>query len=493
MNTLSKALTVIILSGLGYFFSASFGTIWFLIWLAPIPVLIYSYTENKLKITLVAFIIGLAPGINEIIGYWSTQIPLQGLIQDTFLKSALWTVAVLLNSILVKKIRTPISLLAYPTLFTLIEWLQSLSTQSSFTTIAYSQIQFLPAMQIASVTGFLGVTFVLSLFASTLAYTFTFHKTVYKSWTVVIVSLSFVLGSLGYGFYRIETYQGDAISGIKVGLASINTSPKDIFNPIKACSLLEGYRPLIQKLSQQGSKIILLPEEILSVNPSNNEQIKSELALLARQNEITLIVGVNELLQKDKRSNNVWIFNPQGSLIGTYGKQHLVPGLEDEVTPGINLLSFPLNNSNASVAICRDLDYTDPAHVYGQRDTNILFVPAWDFEVDARVHAAGAITRGIENGYTIVRSARGGYLSITSPTGHVIAEALAIEKNGNVLIGEAFSWQNSSFYAKHKYSFICVLMVLMLFLIRMFLISTQALKQVSGLIETERLFKKNTL
>jgi apolipoprotein N-acyltransferase len=352
------------------------------------------------------------------------------------------------------------------------EWLQSLSTQSSFTTIAYSQLQFLPAMQIASVTGFFGVTFVLSLFASTIAYTVTFHKTVCKSWTVVIVSISFVLGSLGYGFYRIEAYQGNAISRIKVGLASINASPKDIFNPIKAGSLLEGYRPLIQKLSQQGSKIILLPEEILSVNPSNNEQIKSALALLARQNEITLIVGINDL-QKDKRSNNVWIFNSQGSLIGTYSKQHLVPGIEDEITPGINLLSFPLNNSNASVAICRDLDYTDPAHVYGQRDTNILFVPAWDFEVDARAHAAGAITRGIENGYTIVRTARGGYLSITSPTGQALAEALAVEKNGKVLIADSLIWQNSSFYAKHKYWFIYVLIFMLLFLIAMFLRSNK--------------------
>ena len=206
--------------------------------------------------------------------------------------------------------------------------------------------------------------------------------------------------------------------------------------------------------------------------------------MLARQNEITLIVGANEL-QKDKCSNSVWIFNSQGSLIGTYSKQHLVPGLEDEVTPGINLLSFPLNKSNASVAICRDLDYTDPAHVYGQGDTNILFVPAWDFEVDARAHTAGAITRGIENGYTIVRTARGGYLSIISPTGQVIAEELAIEKNGNVLIAEALIWQNSSFYAKHKYSFICVLMLMMLFLIGMFLLSTQSLKQVVELIETE--------
>jgi hypothetical protein len=118
VNSLSKALTVITLSSLGYFFSASFGTIWFLIWLAPIPVLIYSYTETKLKITLVAFIIGLAPGINEIIGYWSTQIPIQGLILDTLFKSAQWTVAVLLNSILFKKIRAPISLLAYPLIFT---------------------------------------------------------------------------------------------------------------------------------------------------------------------------------------------------------------------------------------------------------------------------------------------------------------------------------------------------------------------------------------
>jgi apolipoprotein N-acyltransferase len=75
----------------------------------------------------------------------------------------------------------------------------------------------------------------------------------------------------------------------------------------------------------------------------------------------------------------------------------------------MNLLSFPVNQCKAGVAICRDMDYTNPARSYGHANTNVLFVPAWDFEVDATVHAFGAITRGIENGYTIVRSARNGY------------------------------------------------------------------------------------
>ncbi|MBA2649586.1 MAG: hypothetical protein H0U75_08355 [Legionella sp.] len=149
---------------------------------------------------------------------------------------------------------------------------------------------------------------------------------------------------------------------------------------------------------------------------------------------------------------------------GTYYKQHLAPGIEDKVTAGSNSLSFPLNLCNAGVAICRDMDYPYPARSYGQANTNILFVPAWDFEVDATVHAAGAITRGIENGYTIVRTARSGYLSVTSPTGEPISEILTAKKMNNILTVKVPIWQNSSVYTKHQDWFIYILLFILLLL-----------------------------
>ncbi|MDF2691160.1 MAG: hypothetical protein K0S29_1015 [Gammaproteobacteria bacterium] len=464
MHNLLKALAVIVLSGLAYYFSSGFGAIWALMWLAPIPVLIYAYSQSYAKVSLVAFIVGLAPGINTIIGYWLTGIPVQSFIIAALIQSIQWTVVILLSSVLVKRIKTPCSLLAYPALLSLLEWLVSLGPQGTFNTIAYSQLHFLAAMQIASLAGFFGVSFILSLFASSLAYTVVFHKTESKSWLALILSLAVVASCLAYGFYRTQAYNEPSTS-VKVGLASLDRSPKVVYNPAMAESILQAYRPMIQSLAQQGAKIVLLPEESLSVTPADSAQIKAQLSQIAQQNQITLIIGINDL-QKDHRYNSAWLFSPQGKLIGAYDKRHFVPVVEDGITPGVSLLSFPINNAKAGIAICRDLDYPYPAHHYGQDSTNILFAPAWDFEVDAQVHTAGAFTRGIENGYTVVRAARAGYLSITSPTGKVIAESL-VAKGNNMLIADAPIWQNSSFYAQHGYWFVWVLILILALLFGM--------------------------
>jgi hypothetical protein len=53
----------------------------------------------------------------------------------------------------------------------------------------------------------------------------------------------------------------------------------------------------------------------------------------------------------------------------------------------------------------------------------VVFVPAWDFGRDGWLHSRMAITRGVENGFTVVRAARQGALTVSDPHGRVMAEA----------------------------------------------------------------------
>ena len=463
-NNIQKSLIVLILSGLAYYFSSGFGAIWALMWLAPIPILIYAYSENLAKVALLAFLVGLAPGMNQIIGYWSTHLPMQGFIINMIMQSLEWMVIVIISRYFVKRLKHPISLFAYPTLLSLSEWLKSLGSQGSFNTIAYSQLHALPAMQIASITGFYGVSFVLSLFASSIAYAFVFHKTQSKTWLALTVSLFIVIASLSYGCYRMHNYKNTQANTITVGLVSYHFHPYIIYNPNLAMQLLNDYRPLINQLTKQGAKIILLPEESLSVITTNSAAIQNKFSQLAKQNHVTLIVGVNELLPH-ARYNSAWLFDAHGQLLGDYHKRHFVPGAEDGLSPGKKLLFFTINTHKAGIAICRDLDYPYPAHAYGKAGTNILFAPAWDFTVDAEVHSAGAFTRGIENGYTLVRAARAGYLSVTSPTGQVIAEQVTKASGGTTLLVNAPIWHHASFYAKHGNWFALLLLALLIIVI----------------------------
>ena len=52
-----------------------------------------------------------------------------------------------------------------------------------------------------------------------------------------------------------------------------------------------------------------------------------------------------------------------------------------------------------------------------------MLVPAWDFFVDRAWHGHIAVMRGVEDGFSVVRSAKGGYLTVSDSFGRIIAEA----------------------------------------------------------------------
>ncbi len=89
-----------------------------------------------------------------------------------------------------------------------------------------------------------------------------------------------------------------------------------------------------------------------------------------------------------------------------------------------------------------------------------MIAPAWDFSVDAWVHGRLAYMRAVEYGYTVVRAARNGYLSVTSKTGQFIAKTYAGSQSGTAFVVNTPIATGNSFYARHPYAFILCLLLL---------------------------------
>lgn len=60
---------------------------------------------------------------------------------------------------------------------------------------------------------------------------------------------------------------------------------------------------------------------------------------------------------------------------------------------------------------------------YADLGTELMLVPAWDFNSDRTWHGHMAIMRGVEGGFSVARAAKNGYLTISDDRGRVIAEA----------------------------------------------------------------------
>jgi apolipoprotein N-acyltransferase len=111
----------------------------------------------------------------------------------------------------------------------------------------------------------------------------------------------------------------------------------------------------------------------------------------------------------------------------SYDKEHLLPPFETgRFTPGTSRTLFAAPDKTAgqiwAVAICKDLDFTNPARAYGRESVGMLLASAWDFRVDRFWHGHISVMRAVEDGFSLVRTARNGFLTVADNRGQIIAE-----------------------------------------------------------------------
>ena len=51
-----------------------------------------------------------------------------------------------------------------------------------------------------------------------------------------------------------------------------------------------------------------------------------------------------------------------------------------------------------------------------------MLVPGWDFNMDGWFHGHIAVMRGVEDGFSVVRAAKNGYLTVSDDRGRILGE-----------------------------------------------------------------------
>ncbi|MCU1664366.1 MAG: lnt, partial [Pseudonocardia sp.] len=120
--------------------------------------------------------------------------------------------------------------------------------------------------------------------------------------------------------------------------------------------------------------------------------------------------------------NTALTFPRDGSAPLVYHKRYPVPGVEDAVTPG-GAPGFLPGDGRGGVAICADMGQVSLGREYGRAGVGLMAVPALDFDVDAWAQSRVQLLRGVENGFSVARAARQGYLTLSDGNGRVLAQA----------------------------------------------------------------------
>ncbi|GHO99824.1 apolipoprotein N-acyltransferase [Reticulibacter mediterranei] len=385
----------------------------FLAWLVQVSTMLIFLAESGL----------LHPGWIVVFPLFGTVLTLPYLL-DRLLAPRLSQVSLVLASLL------------FPCCQAACEYLISFTPYGGLISLAYTQYGNLPLLQLISVTGIYGVSFIVAWFASVgngiwerhFAWPRIRPLTLLYSGALVLVLL---FGCLRLTFFAPSS-QTVRIAGISAAAStSQNTpSPREMMqmvqsNPAHLRALLAALDNEMlnrtQAEARAGAKIVVWPEVGAQVLASDKASLLTQAAALARTEHIYLDMGLGVFQPPATIYDQAILIDPQGRILSTYNKVHPVPGL-DPFGPSENqppVVETPYGR--LSTAICFDADFPPLMQEAGSQGVDIMLLPSNDWQASDPWHSQNATFRAIENGYSLVRQASNGLAITIDDEGYVLA------------------------------------------------------------------------
>jgi apolipoprotein N-acyltransferase len=154
-----------------FYFGTGLRPIWWLVWLAPVPALVIAPRLHGGAAFLLGFIALLIGEMNQ----WNyvrhqIELPPQIIILYFLVPAVVFGLDVLFMRSFLRRGWLFLAALAFPVYWVACEYLNAISSpHSTWGNLAYTQMNCLPVIQIASITGIWGISFIMFLFAGTIA------------------------------------------------------------------------------------------------------------------------------------------------------------------------------------------------------------------------------------------------------------------------------------------------------------------------------------
>ncbi len=306
---------------------------------------------------------------------------------------------------------------------------------------AYTQYQNLYLLQIVTVTGIYGITFLMYWTAAMVIWIWNNknQKEYIRKYIIVygsVIGLVFVYGVVMFHFAG-NSDKSIRIAGVTVPISELLNNDEDVYSTFYTNTFTdENITNARSKLSsaadelflkteleaQAGAKIVFWSELNGAVLKQDEDLLLQRASDLAKQEEIYLIVS---LLVKtpyvDLKENKTAAFNPQGELISEYFKHGRSIGELCQKGDGI-LKSFDTEYGRIAPFICSDMAFLSKIQQAGRDNVDILIVPASDWKEMTLLAAKTAIVRGVENGSNIIRHTNKGMSIVSDFRGSVLAQ-----------------------------------------------------------------------
>lgn len=419
-----------LLTGLLLRLAVGLEPVWWAAWVAPALLLGLAF---RTPAGAVRWLVALAAlvGVSTNFPYYQLVMPWPAAVAVVLAQTLLWTFLVTTTRRLVVRYQAGWTVFVYPVLWVMLDTLMAtLLPDGNWGSLAYSQADQLPLLQLTSLFGVAGLLFLVTLVPAALAVAATYGRHLRGAAIAYAITALLLVAAPGFGLWRLQR----PLTGPNTtfGLIAIDDAIGPQASVAYVANIRRQYEQHVATLAAQGAKVVVLPEKLAVLPPAEARQWQQQFGALAARHRVWLEVGVGTDDGRQRR-NLLWLFTPAGKLSAAYQKHYMAPP-EREFSAGSAYDVRLIKGQPYGLAICKDMHFATLGRAYGLRRAAVLLVPAWDFTLDSWLAARMTATRGVENGYAVVRTAREGLLTVTDAYGRVLAQQISQPLPGSTLL-----------------------------------------------------------
>jgi apolipoprotein N-acyltransferase len=322
---------------------------------------------------------------------------------------------------------------------------------------AYSQYDNLALMQILSITGMWGVTFLIMWFASTVNALWEHAFDWRPVRGLVVVFAAVLMAVFLFGSARLNIFAPSS-PGIQAATITLDDS---LFQQVNSGidwlkfnqstdAQRAAARPQFEATVDQllartetalrgGAKIVAWQEGSGTVLEEDKQGTLDRVAALAKQYDAYLEVSLGVLTRTPAQHfalNESILVDNTGTVRWTYDKTYPVIPTESYVVISGNgkLPAADTSYGRLSTAICNDLHFPPLIRQAGKNKVDVLITPYNDFHPWESEDAVTATYRTIENGFSLVRPAGHGFSTITDYEGRILASQNYFTNSSGIML-----------------------------------------------------------
>jgi apolipoprotein N-acyltransferase len=307
---------------------------------------------------------------------------------------------------------------------------------------AYTQYKNSLLLQIVTVTGIYGISFIMYWTAAVVIWLWNKRNELCQIKRCLFIYFIVISLMLMYGVVMSQSI-GTAensmrIAGVTVPVSPLLNEDDDVYavfytNSFSDENMVNARRKLsevadelflkTEKEAQAGAKVVFWSELNEAILKSDEAELLQRASDTTKEQEIYLIVSLLvKTPYQDLKENKTIAFNPQGEQMAQHYK--FGRSIGELCLKGDGMLqSFDTEYGRIASFICSDMAFSSKIRQFGKNNVDILIVPASDWKEMTGIAIKTAVVRGVENGCNVMRHTNKGISIVSDARGNILAMA----------------------------------------------------------------------